>query len=217
MVNSKKINKSTVAIVVLSLLLVLSLVLTATGAWFTDKATQENAGSVTFGTVVIDDSKLGTEGSIVTYRAADDGKTNVTPAMPGDKIDVTVDVQKTEASQHFYFTVNLQVKSIELAAGKSESATAMVAKLNEQLAAANAKLYCTDSTVVAAEDSVDAYAKTATVTLDGDTFTDTYQGATITFGYEVRAIQVANVSAANAKTLLTTKWNNGTPTLNPAA
>ena len=38
MVNSKKkMNKSTVAIVVLALLLVLSLVLTATGAWFTDK------------------------------------------------------------------------------------------------------------------------------------------------------------------------------------
>ncbi len=36
MVNSKKMSKSTVAIVLLSLLLVLSLILTATGAWFTD-------------------------------------------------------------------------------------------------------------------------------------------------------------------------------------
>ena len=53
MVNSKKINKSTVAIVVLSLLLVLSLVLTATGAWFTDKETSSTQKDFTFGTVSV--------------------------------------------------------------------------------------------------------------------------------------------------------------------
>ena len=54
MVNSKKkINKSTVAIVVLALLLVLSLVLTATGAWFTDKETSNTNKDFTFGTVSI--------------------------------------------------------------------------------------------------------------------------------------------------------------------
>lgn len=43
MVNSKKMSKSTVAIVLLSLLLVLSLILTATGAWFTASDGKGNA------------------------------------------------------------------------------------------------------------------------------------------------------------------------------
>ena len=54
MVNSKKkMNKSTVAIVVLALLLVLSLVLTATGAWFTDKDSKDQNSELTFGKVSI--------------------------------------------------------------------------------------------------------------------------------------------------------------------
>ena len=54
MVNSKKkMNKSTVAIVVLALLLVLSLVLTATGAWFTDKDSVKQDSNLQFGKVAI--------------------------------------------------------------------------------------------------------------------------------------------------------------------
>lgn len=49
MVNSKKMNKSTVAVIVLALLLVLSLILTATGAWFTDKANSEKSDSAATG------------------------------------------------------------------------------------------------------------------------------------------------------------------------
>ena len=52
MVNSKKASKSTIAIVLLSLLLVLSLILTATGAWFTDKATNDTGKTnIAFGKV----------------------------------------------------------------------------------------------------------------------------------------------------------------------
>ena len=94
MVNSKKkINKSTVAIVVLALLLVLSLVLTATGAWFTDskKSTATGTGNnVAFG-------KLGavtltlTNAEWLEWSASDtevatqkvSGRTNY---MPGDKV-----------------------------------------------------------------------------------------------------------------------------------
>ena len=36
MVNSKKMSKSSIAVIVLSILLVLSLILGFTGAWFTD-------------------------------------------------------------------------------------------------------------------------------------------------------------------------------------
>ena len=52
MVKSKKMSKSTVAIVLLSLLLVLSLILTATGAWFTDTKSADK--DMTFGTLKLD-------------------------------------------------------------------------------------------------------------------------------------------------------------------
>lgn len=52
MVKSKKMSKSTVAIVLLSLLLVLSLILTATGAWFTDTKSADK--DITFGTLKLD-------------------------------------------------------------------------------------------------------------------------------------------------------------------
>lgn len=225
MVNSKKkMNKSTVAIVVLALLLVLSLVLTATGAWFTDTANNNSVGSVTFGKIEIDDSKLPTDSNgVKTYRAADTSKTNVEKAMPGDKIDVTVDVVKTSGSEEFYFTVVLQVKSITLSTANTgkkteEELKTMVAELNRQLSTANDKLYCTDSALVVKDTTnLSAYSKTATITLTGNSFTNDYQGATIVIGYEVRAIQVANVTVSQAKTALTTGWNNNAPTIDANA
>ncbi len=86
MVNSKKkMNKSTVAIVVLALLLVLSLVLTATGAWFTDsKKTDET--EITMGTINISTS----DGAVSVTKDVTDGN-----FMPGDKINVTGAIKNT--------------------------------------------------------------------------------------------------------------------------
>lgn len=94
MVNSKKkINKSTVAIVVLALLLVLSLVLTATGAWFTDskKSTATGTGNnVTFGklgavTLTLTNAEWlewgASDTEVATQKVS--GRTNY---MPGDKV-----------------------------------------------------------------------------------------------------------------------------------
>lgn len=54
MVKSKKMSKSTIAVIVLSILLVLSLALGVTSAWFTSKENAtDNDKSVTFGTVKI--------------------------------------------------------------------------------------------------------------------------------------------------------------------
>jgi len=63
MVNSKKMSKSTIAVIALSILLVLSLILTATGAWFTDQKSGSDTGTTkNFGIVVInlDDTAAGT-------------------------------------------------------------------------------------------------------------------------------------------------------------
>ena len=85
MVNSKKMNKSTVAVIVLALLLVLSLVLTATGAWFTDKKETDET-SVKMGTINISTST----GAISVTKDVADGN-----VMPGDKIQVTGEILNT--------------------------------------------------------------------------------------------------------------------------
>ena len=77
MVNSKKNTKSIIALVVLSLLLIASICLAATGAWFTDK--KDGTGTdVTFGTVNIQ----GSDGAVTVTKAD-------AVAMPGDKLNVT--------------------------------------------------------------------------------------------------------------------------------
>lgn len=73
MVNSKKNTKSIIALVVLSLLLIASICLAATGAWFTDKVGDET-GSVNFGKINIDYT--------TPYKFTQDGTT----VMPGDTL-----------------------------------------------------------------------------------------------------------------------------------
>lgn len=79
MVNSKKNTKSIIALVVLSLLLIASICLAATGAWFTDKKAGTGA-DVTFGTVNIQSSN----GAVELVKAE-----TAAIAMPGDKLNVT--------------------------------------------------------------------------------------------------------------------------------
>lgn len=88
MVNSKKMRKSTVAIVLLSILLCLSMILTATGAWYTASgdANGNNNGSFTLRDRWIDISLEATAGTIQAYRS--DKTTTVAndEVMPGDYI-----------------------------------------------------------------------------------------------------------------------------------
>ena len=53
MVNSKKMSKSSIAVIVLSILLVLSMILGLTGAWFTDKGSDKTSDSIKFGNIDI--------------------------------------------------------------------------------------------------------------------------------------------------------------------
>ena len=86
MVNSKKMSKSTVAIVLLSLLLVLSLILTATGAWFTATDKQDSgAADLKFGNLSVAGSVTDME---VKLNGAEWAKVTegTTIVMPGDKV-----------------------------------------------------------------------------------------------------------------------------------
>ena len=54
MVNSKKMSKSSIAVIVLSILLVLSMILGLTGAWFTDKTGATKDDALQFGKIDIE-------------------------------------------------------------------------------------------------------------------------------------------------------------------
>lgn len=106
MVNSKKMSKSSIAVIVLSILLVLSMILGLTGAWFTDSANGNATGDeMTWGTIHI----TGTGNYVADY-AVD--KAHV---MPGDTMDYTGTVTVDKDSQDVYVFVNKS--SLTLTAG----------------------------------------------------------------------------------------------------
>ena len=178
MVNSKKkMNKSTVAIVVLALLLIVSLVLTATGAWFTDKADQDAKSNLTFGKVDIE--MTSSDYAAKTKTAAVDGY----DIMPGDVIGGTVDVNNKFEAVYVKFTVTatdelhtdtaLTLKNVKL------GATALTADADGSYYGAIAKE--TASTVF-----------TFDVELTGTAYGNEYQGQKLSFKVSVSAIQQAN-------------------------
>ena len=95
MVNSKKMSKSTVAIVLLSLLLVLSLILTATGAWFTSgKSDNGQVGDkinmrADWLEVTVTASEQGALTLKRTVNGTEETVTDHNDAMPGDTIEVS--------------------------------------------------------------------------------------------------------------------------------
>jgi len=107
MVKEKKLSKSSIAIIVLALLLVASLILGMTGAWFTSNAkNQGTADPLNFGEITISV----TPGNYAVTRAV--GTERI---MPGDTINFggTVTNTKDEAFVRYEMSI-----TIELAAGK---------------------------------------------------------------------------------------------------
>ena len=109
MVNSKKMSKSSIAVIVLSILLVLSLILGFTGAWFTDKKTGEEI-TKDFGTVEL--NVAATEFGKVT-RVSNAAGEVTGKIMPGDTIGYTLTVTKAEGSEEFWFAVTVSITGLE--------------------------------------------------------------------------------------------------------
>lgn len=95
MVKSKKMSKSTIAVIVLAILLALSLILGMSGAWFTDSANKNGTGTITFGTIGIKDN--GTE--VKTAQAAYEN------FLPGDTIAYSAKVDLSESTVDAYVFV----------------------------------------------------------------------------------------------------------------
>lgn len=86
MERTKRISTQSLAIAVLSVLLVASLVMSATGAWFSDVATDSDDG-FTFGTITIGDLDAQFNYTL--------GEPEGDVIMPGDEITVTFDIENT--------------------------------------------------------------------------------------------------------------------------
>ena len=194
MVNSKKNSKSLIALVVMAFLLVASIVLAATGAWFTHNVSDQT-DSLTFGNITI--AVKGTseftathkDGSAVSYADAD--------IMPGDKINFTSTIENQ--GEAAYLFVKYEVE------GLADGATAPTITLGGE-------------GLVLVEDSSDTYyvavdataekAFSFAATLDGDKYPDDpYENATITITVKFAAVQQANLTAKEA--LAVAVWNAG--------
>lgn len=94
MTNAKRNTKSIIALVVMSLLLVASILLAATGAWFTDKVA-DNSGTVNFGKINIEYT--------TPYSFTENGKT----VMPGDTLHFAGVITNQEEDAYVAIEVSL--------------------------------------------------------------------------------------------------------------
>lgn len=176
MVNSKKMNKSTVAVIVLALLLVLSLVLTATGAWFTDKAS--DSADKTFGTL-----KLKTV-SLDNVAVANTIDTANVKLMPGSTISGDIDVENIgDSAAWLRYKIEFTGEGAEYL--KNEQGEALS---SEYVYVADA-LAGTTKTTIAVSAKVPAEVKNVA------------QGKTVTITVTVEALQQANTDATNSATI----------------
>ena len=142
MVNSKKMSKSTVAIVLLSLLLVLSLILTATGAWFTagDKANGTGGDTIKLrGDWLTITATAGEEATVTvkrTVNGTEETVANHEDAMPGDTIEIAGKLAsfniKNDKNYAFYYIIVKGTEVVDgeakyVAAGSSADLSAIVA------------------------------------------------------------------------------------------
>ena len=220
MVNSKKMSKSTVAIVLLSLLLVLSLILTATGAWFT--ATKDETAKGTDTNV-----KFGTLGAVTltitdaTWQEHANGASGLTAVsgrsyyMPGDEVigaglKIEYADAGSEAKVYYlisdgtkYYTLNsTDNKLVEATTAAGEINKGASIEIRGQVATVTADgvVYKLDGVVDGTAGSSGAITNTAQgKSLDTATVTLVENGKT----YTVTVIQSTNLNAEGAYTLLT--------------
>jgi flagellar basal body-associated protein FliL len=116
MVKSKKMSKSSIAIIVLALLLVLSMVMGLTGAWFTDKAGHDNGAgaSLYFGTVDID--LTNTPAGVWTKQGIQQGAT-VEELVPGSEYVITLKFENVGTEDVFF---NVSKEDVKLMVGDDD-------------------------------------------------------------------------------------------------
>jgi hypothetical protein len=97
MVNSKKMSKSSIAVIVLAILLALSMVLGLTGAWFTATDSDDANTTIKFGTVAIKVSTEDGNTGAWTSKSTVEGE-----YMPGDSYAATMTLKNTGTQDVYY-------------------------------------------------------------------------------------------------------------------
>ncbi len=133
MVNSKKMSKSTVAVILLSLLLALSLILTATGAWFTDSANGEGNTTIKFGKVDVNvngtatftkehKAELTVDGCSWTINGLTLENASTVDVYYSYKVTVAMDGLTEEEVAYFTIPAGASADAVKLAAGTAAPA-----------------------------------------------------------------------------------------------
>jgi len=214
MTSSKKNSKSIIALVVMSFLLVASIVLAATGAWFTSAARQHS--SLTFGTVEINAMTPGNDGLV---SATSHTTTNTNLLMPDDTLEInfTVDYAGTANA---YMLAKVEVGITGNGSGDANAITglsgwyvirdlaAAVGGTPAETVLSAAKATTTAGVVSASTASENLIPVNIQVALTGANYGNDFQGAVITVKVSLYALQEENITAAQAYNYITKAANN---------
>ena len=186
MVKSKN-KKSVIALVVMAFLLVASIVLAATGAWFTSEAT-DKSDTFTFGN--IDITVTSAEGLKVTKGTVAGDYLTTTDVMPGDKIsfDGTVKNNGDEA----YLFVKYSVTGLKT----GQEVTFNVGGVAGVKLEGQADIYYIELAKKSDGDTGKAISFAAELT--GSEYDNTYEDKDISVVIKLQAIQKANFADAKA-------------------
>lgn len=188
-------SKSTVAIVLLSLLLVLSLILTATGAWFTSSDKAEGVDkTINVGKVEIALSE--TTGMNVEY-GSKNGATTVEKLVDKDTLKVTYGINNTSDVDIYYIIKSFSVKVYDYSTGtKGEELTAYEGYFGI------ADQFAASTTATKLENGADVNDATVTLTFDSDGVANTATAAVkaiyVELDLQIAAIQAAHIESAEA-------------------
>jgi lipoprotein-anchoring transpeptidase ErfK/SrfK len=210
MVKSKKMSKTGIAVIVLALLLVLSMVMGLTGAWFTASKSESTSSTISlkFGKVAVDLN--------VSSSVANAASTSEAPAyklVAGSSITTSISI--TNASTVDMYYVVMKGGSPYVVDETNKILVAATASNLQRIAPSKSTIgFSTTYTVVdTANDGKKAfyYGDNQYVTVEFDTaIGGDFLNALVTGTYEVRAIQADNLNssgeAADALQKLTTDW-----------
>ncbi|MGN1222856.1 MAG: hypothetical protein ACI4T1_01860 [Christensenellales bacterium] len=180
--NKMKNKKSLVALVVMAFMLVASITMAATGAWFTDQATAISGTQLDFGKIVL-------SGETGTVTAATVKTETTDLLMPGDTL--TINFSATNDEQAAYWIADVTVTLTNTTA-------------DDTAFAALDGTYGADSKVTTAQTVAAAESISGTIELEltGATYGNDYQGATVTVTVTLKAVQQENLTADEAYALL---------------
>lgn len=217
MVKSKKMSKGSLAVIILAVLLVLSMILGLTGAWFTDKANGKNeTNNGTFGTVTItQSSETGDWGSVWSKKSTGQVEGKILPGseltVKGGTVTLGADCVKS------YVLIGLSDITVEVGTGEGESFA------KDETLTTEFATYFVKPTFTVKKDATEAIAVASYTDMyvaeKGDAFTveggaaakistdlpNKFQGKNIVVKYTVKiaAIQFDNIDVAVAYDKLT--------------